>query len=199
MNNVDNENYPDTFISLRCSVLNFLNTEIVQNSSLRKSIFSSCSIDYTTKGKVYCSYILPILLYGAECWCLTEKLLRLLSNFHNQCLRVMCHTNRFLAWQNRLSMAVLCDKLSLKSIDTYITEKQLQWIGHVVRMPWDRLPTKMFTCWVRSKRPRGCRKFTYGRSIKKLLRKADIDESDWYVIASDRLRWRSLINNISVS
>ena len=38
--------------------------------SLRKSIFSSCSVNYCTKGKVYCSFILPILLYGSECWSL---------------------------------------------------------------------------------------------------------------------------------
>ena len=156
---------------------------------LRKSIFSSCSIGYSsTKGKVYCSFILPILLYAAECWCLSEKLLKLLSNFHNQCLRVMCHTNRFLAWQNRLSISDLCQKLSLESINTYITKKQLQWVGHVVRMPWNRLPRKMLTCWVRSKRPRGCPKFTYGRSVKKLLKRVGIDKMDWYVFASDRLR-----------
>lgn len=147
---------------------------------LRKLIFSSCNIDYNTKGKVYCSFILPILLYAAECWCLTEKLLRLLSNFHNQCLRVMCHTNRFLAWQNRLSISDLCEKLSLKSVNTYIAKKQLQWVGHVVRMPWHRLPRKMLTCWVRSKRPRGCPKFTYGRSVKKLLKKVGIDKMVWF-------------------
>ena len=158
--------------------------------------FSSCNIDYNTKGKVYCSFILPILLYAAECWCLTEKLLRLLSNFHNQCLRVMCHTNRFLAWQNRLSISDLCEKLSLKSVNTYIAKKQLQWVGHVVRMPWHRLPRKMLTCWVRSKRPRGCPKFTYGRSVKKLLKKVGIDKMVWYDLASDRLRWRGLIKNI---
>jgi len=166
---------------------------------LRKSIFSSSNVDYSTKGRVYCSFILPILLYGAECWCLTEKLLKLLSKFQNQCVRVMCHTNRYLAWQNRLSMSDLFVKLSLNSIDTYVTKKQLQWAGHVMRMPWERLPRKMLTCWVRSKRPRGCPKFTYGRSIRKLLKKSGIDTSEWYVIASDRPRWRGMINNICLS
>ena len=142
--------------------------------SLKRSIFSSCSVNYCMKGKVYCSFILPILLYGSECWSLTENLLRRLSIFYNQYVRAMCHTNRYIAWQNHQSMSDMFDKLSLESIDTYVTKKQLQWAGHVLRMPWERLPRKMLTCWVQSKRPRGCPKFTIGRSIMKCLKKAGI-------------------------
>ena len=126
--------------------------------SLRKSIFITTSIDQKVKGKVYSSLVLPILLYGAECWCVTEKLSRLLVRFHNQCARVMCRTNRYQAWQEMQPMSDMYEKLSLQPITTYLTKKQPQWVGHVIRMPWERLPRKMLSCWVRSKRPRGCPK-----------------------------------------
>ena len=57
--------------------------------ALRKCIFSSCSISTLAKRLVYLSIILSILLYGSECWTLTEKLLAKLGVFHNQCIQNM--------------------------------------------------------------------------------------------------------------
>jgi len=66
----------------------------------------------------------------------------------------------------------------------------------LARMPWDRLPRKMLSCWVASKRPRGCPKFTYGRSLNKALKKAGID--NWEIMVMDRCAWKSMINSISL-
>eukprot|EP00111_Clytia_hemisphaerica_P010724 TCONS_00031328-protein len=41
---------------------------------IRNSLFSSSKINVRVKANVYQTFILPILLYGVECWCLTEKL-----------------------------------------------------------------------------------------------------------------------------
>ena len=57
--------------------------------SLRKSIFTNKSISISVKSAVYECLILPILLYGAEAWCITEELFRMLSNFHNRCVRTI--------------------------------------------------------------------------------------------------------------
>ena len=56
--------------------------------------------------------------------------------------------------------------------------------------------TKMLTCWVRSKRPPGCPKFTFGRSMKKALNYAKIDFDNWVDIANDCTEWRNAINKI---
>ena len=37
--------------------------------------------------RVYNSCVLPVLLYGAECWRMTEKDIKKLFSFHNGCLR----------------------------------------------------------------------------------------------------------------
>ena len=165
--------------------------------SLRKSLFGSRDVFDEVKGMAYKSLILPILLYGAECWCMTEHLFRKLRNFHHRCVRTMCHVSRIQIRVFRINTSELLQKLSLCSIDTYVSQQQLRWAGHVMRMPWNRLPRKVMSSWVRSKRPRGCPNLTYGRSLKKSLKKADIDIENWDILALDRDRWRNVIHNIS--
>ena len=166
--------------------------------SLKKCIFSNSKIRLDVKGKVYSSYVIPILLYGVECWSLTEYLLKSLRNFHHRCVRIMCHVSRYQTWVERISNVELLNKVSLKSIDNYLCKRQMAWAGHVIRMPWFRLPRKMISCWVRSKRPRGAPRFTYGRSLQKTLKKCNVDKSRWQIIAFDKLKWRNLINNLNL-
>ena len=165
--------------------------------AIRKQVFSSTQIANDVKGRVYKSVILPILLYGAECWCLTEKLLHQLRTFHNRCVRSMCRVNLYHTRVWHVSTQELLTRLGLEPIDTYVCREQLRWAGHVMRMPWSRLPRKMMSCWVGAKRPRGCPRMTYGRSLYKNLRKAGVDEHVWHEIALDRASWKELISNIS--
>ena len=97
---------------------------------IRNSLFSCTKIKLSVKAKVYQSFILPILLYGVECWCLTEKLLNKLRSFHHRCVRSICRVTLL----DRKRTSDLLDTLSLESIDTYICRQQLRWAGHVMRM-----------------------------------------------------------------
>ena len=165
--------------------------------SLRKCVFSNSKIAFNVKGKVYAAYIIPILLYGVECWSLTERLWKNLRNFHHRCIRIMCNVNRYQSWVKRISSVQLLNKLCLSSIDNYVCKRQLAWAGHVIRMPWFRLPRKMISSWVRSKRPRGAPRYTYGSSLSKTLRKCNIEKSCWHVLALDRVWWRNAIDNLN--
>ena len=166
--------------------------------SLRKCLFSSTQVTPKVKGIVYCAFILAILLYGAECWSLTEYLLNKIRSFHHRCVRSMCRVSRYHTRIHRIRTIDLLKRLSISSIDTYICKQQLRWAGHVIRMPWTRLPRKMISCWVRSKRPRGAPRYTYGRSLYKTLKKAGIDVNQWHVLAGDKMLWRKLVNNLEL-
>ena len=50
-------------------------------------IWRSSNIGEKTKIRLYQSNILSVLLYGAECWRLTQKDNQRLSGFHTKCLR----------------------------------------------------------------------------------------------------------------
>ena len=140
--------------------------------ALRKCLFSNSSISFSAKRTVYEGLILSILLYGSECWCLTEELFQLLRTFHARSLRAMCRVNRWHVRKHRITTKELLSRVGLKSIDTYVTQRQLRWAGHVARISYDRLPRKMLSSWVPSKRPKGAPEFTYGRGLFKALEKA---------------------------
>ena len=164
--------------------------------TLRDCFFKSTNVSQEAKAFIYCCLILAVLLYGAESWCLTESLWRELSCFHHQCIRAMCRLNRKHAREHRISSDDLMNRLNIKPIHSYVTKRQLRWAGHVSRMDFGRLPRKMISSWVRSKRPRGAPKMTYGRTLKRSLHRAGINPEQWVELAADRDTWRELLNNL---
>ena len=54
-------------------------------------------------------------------------------------------------------------------IDMYVARRQARWLGHVSRMPSERLPRRMLSAWVPQRRPIGAPAMTYGRSVFKAL------------------------------
>lgn len=161
--------------------------------SVRKEVFSNQNVCFGAKLLIYEGLILSILLYGSECWCLTEKLYHKLHLFYSRCARSMCRVTRKHTWKHRISTDKLLNRVGLRTIESYINRRQLQWAGHVLRMPFERLPRKMLTCWVASPRPRGCPQFTYVCGLYKALRRADIEKNSRTVLAIDRDKWRGII------
>ena len=157
--------------------------------SLRKCLFSRGDIQNQVKRTVYVSVVLSILLYGSECWCLTEVLYNRLRRFDRQCVREMCRVSLKHTFTHRVSDAKLRSELGLQIIDMYITRRQLGWAGHVARMPFSRLPRKFLSSWVRADRPVGAPSFTYARGLHKALAKVGIDRAEWHEKAQDRESW----------
>ena len=56
--------------------------------------------------------------------------------------------------------------------------------GHLFRMDFDRLPRKMLSPWVCTKRPVGALKHIYGRGLFKSLKKAAINLNNWHELQS---------------
>ena len=93
-------------------------------------------LSLATKVKCYKAYVLPILLFGSECWSLTKVQSQKLERVHSSCLRSILgvrlsdrHTNEHI----RKSCGVA-------TLSAYITANRLRWLGHVGRMEEGRLP-----------------------------------------------------------
>ena len=134
--------------------------------------FGSKSLPLSSKGKLYGSLVLGILLYGCESWVLTQPLLQRLHTFHNGCVRSM--TGRAARVSDgeharRRALAPLYSALGLTSIDKYISNRKLRWAGHVMRMDMSRLPRKFMTAWVDVPRERGRPVHSYGHDLAREL------------------------------
>ena len=132
-------------------------------------------------------------LYGCESWCLKATLYKKLRQFHARCVRTMSRTNLHHTWIHRISTENLEKELGLDSMNNYIARRQLRWLGHVSRMPFDRLPRRMLSSWLPAPRCKGATKMTYGRTMKKAMATFDINPQNWYELAADREKWHAMI------
>jgi len=135
-----------------------------------RTVLKDRSIQIKHRSAIYAAIVLSILLYGGEYWAMREDLLRKLEVFHNQCVRVMCHVNKFQQWTKRIKTKTLLIQTGLCSIREMIASRQLRWFGHVVRMKNTRAPKMLLTCWVDAKRPVGRPEQHYGHSVEKCLK-----------------------------
>jgi hypothetical protein len=164
-------------------------------ASLQTCIFKKKGVSNKVKGVVYSSLVLSILLYGSECWCLTEKLHARLQAFHNKCVRIMRKVTMYHVIKYHIKTKDLLKQLGIKSFDHYYHTRLLRWAGHVARMDMDRLPRKLLTAFVDNKRPRGGPAMTWGRTLNKALKANGIPTkfATWSALAQDRELWRHAI------
>ena len=120
--------------------------------ALSACLFKSTHVTREAKRRVYEGLVLAILLYGSECWVLTETLRMKLRAFHAQCLRTMSGTKLSRMRAERISTWELQQHMGLDSMDNYVDRRRLRWLGHVHRMPFHRTPRRMLTAWV-ARRP----------------------------------------------
>jgi len=95
-----------------------------------KPVWKSNAYSRTTKLRIYKSNVLPVLLYGAECWRMTAKDLSRLSTFHTTCLRRIMKV----FWPNRISNSDLLEATKQEPMNSILKRKQWRWIGHTLRM-----------------------------------------------------------------
>ena len=81
-----------------------------------------------TKLKLYKIFVLSTLLYGSECWRMTEKDILKLSSFHTKNLRRIVR----IFWPQIISNQDLFDECQQESIGTTIARRRWRWIGHIL-------------------------------------------------------------------
>ena len=92
-----------------------------------------------SKLKVYRAVVLTSLLYGCETWTLYMRHLKQLECFHMHSLRTILN----IKWQDRVSNQQVFDIAESTSIEAMILNGRLRWVGHVIRMEDNRLPTQL--------------------------------------------------------
>ena len=106
---------------------------------LRKKVWDRRGISQETKLKVYMAEVLTVLLYACESWTAYSRHARKLNHFHTKCLRIILS----IKWQDMVPDTEVLTRAGIPSIHTLLQKAQVRWVGHVTRMPDDRLPKQL--------------------------------------------------------
>ena len=106
---------------------------------LRSSAWERKGVRLSTKLSVYKAIVLTTLLYASETWTVYHRHAKKLNRFHLNCLRKMLRVK----WQGKVPDTEILEQTGMSSIFTILRKTQLRWVGHVVRMPDERLPKRI--------------------------------------------------------
>ncbi len=91
------------------------------------------------------------MLYGAETWALTRKLMEVLRAIDHRMLRYMAG----IRWQDRVSSADVANRRGIEDLETVLRRERLRWVGHVKRAGEDTVVGVLERLEVEGRRPVG--------------------------------------------
>ena len=181
---VSDDNKVDTKISHRIQMAS------AAHGKLKKRLWDSHDISFTTKLAVFRAVILPALLYSMETMTLYRRHFNKLTNFQLRHLRQMLK----LQWSDKIPNVEVLRRAGMPSVEALITKAQLRWTGHVVIMEENRLPKILLYGELRSgRRSVGGQKLRYKDVIKRQLKKIESDVNTWERDAKDRDVWKGIV------
>ena len=154
-----------------------------------RPIWKSKTYSHKTKMHIYNSNVKIVLLYGAECWRVTQKDMEKVEVFHNSCLRRIYN----IFWPNKISNEALYERAGSYSIVSEIKRRRLRWLGHVLRMPQHRIPKVALRWTPPGKRKRGRPKHTWRRTVIDELDEMKLTWGEAERKAQDRYIWRGIV------
>ena len=156
-----------------------------------KSIFTNRNIRLKTKFNALRAYVWSVLLYGCECWTLTQELERRLE------VEEMWFARRILkiSWTEKKTNEEVMDMSGYKrSLLRHIRKRQLDFFGHIIRADGleKQLPCGKI-CGVKS---RGRQRTKYTDSLNKFVTKKQSTIQDLIRRADNRDEWKSMTANV---
>ena len=126
-----------------------------------RAIWKSSIYGRKTKIKLFSAIVKSTLLYGSECWTLTQKLEKKLRVFQQRCFRRVLN----IYYPNLVSNEEVLRRAGQTDIITDLTKKKWRWVGHVARKEPEHLTRQAF-CWrAEGRRRRGRPRLTWKRVV----------------------------------
>ena len=155
-------------------------------------------INLNTKMTFYNACVLSTLLYGAECWSLTERDEARLDAFDMRCQRKILR----ITWLQHKTNHYVRSLTKQPQLTNIIRNRRLKWFGHVLRMDSGRMPRTLYlwnpTHGKRKRgRPRTMWKDVIQRDLKTLGFDWSVEEAE--VATQDHALWRFLVGQAAIA
>jgi len=138
---------------------------------------------------VYNAICVSTLLYACEGWTPYRRHIRALDAFHIRCLQTILHVH----WWDKIPHVQIRCRAGTTCLETILLRRQLMWLGHVIRMPGNRLPRSLaFSELSCGRRSVWSQKKRFKDHIKSSLSKCGIPFNRFEELGGDREEWRAV-------
>ena len=142
--------------------------------------------------RLYHTVIRPVVVYGSECWVLTENIKQKLLVFERRLLRrIFGPTQKTNGEWRQKTNEELENLINYENIVRHIKSKRLSWVGHVERMPDERVVKSIYKWKPHATRPKGRPRLRWDDDMRDDLRKMGVN--NWKRKAQERKPWRGII------
>ncbi|KAI8494923.1 hypothetical protein Bbelb_275280 [Branchiostoma belcheri] len=200
LNNVNSFTYLGSTLSVNCDITDEIQRRIGLASAsfgrLARKVFLNRSLLVKTKVAVYRAVCLSILLYASETWTQYRHHNRTLEQFHIRCLQKILG----LKWWHKVPHTEIRRRANIEPLAAILLQRQLRWVGHVIRMPENRLPRQMLYGELSAgKRTAGGQRKRFKYYLKSNLKSCGIEPQSLERLAADRNSWRQVCSTATES
>ena len=157
---------------------------------LRERLWNNHNVSIRVKGKIYRATILCTLLYGAGTWTVYLRHVKKLHTF----MMILMRSIMMIKWQDKVTSIKVFKRAGLPSMEDLLIRKNLRRTGHFLRMPTDRIPRQfLYLRLPERQRPHVRPRLRYKDTIKRNLKKRDIDTNSWKSLAQQRDVWKDTV------
>ena len=174
----------------------YINEKIKKKTSnfyfLVKGLIRNKDIENKYKIDVCKIYSKKILLYEAKTWTTIKRGESKIQAMEIMFLRGILEKAR----RDNIRNTFIIEELKIEEIKRDIEKIRLQWYGHVMRIPEERIPKSMLQTKPKGKRPRGSPRTRWLNKIREKMEMRDLDWMEMQVTEAwkDRACWRFLCN-----
>jgi len=154
------------------------------------NIWNSRSLPRQVKMKVFESMVMPILLYGSECWTMRREDERRISVAEmNWLRRILGVTKRQHIRNEEIRKRLGREETAVDKVKA----RRLQWFGHVSRMSGDRLPYLALHTKLEGTRSRGRQRARWRDDVRRDIEDRGLKFPEALTLVNERQRWREFV------
>ena len=140
----------------------------------------------------YKALIRPVVVYGSECWVLTENIKQKLLVFGRKILKRIFGPTQKASGEWRLKTNEELEKaINNENIVRYIKYKRVSWWGHVERMTNERVTKTIYKWKPYATRLKGRPRVRWEDDVRNDLRKMGV--TNWKQRTQERKKWKEII------
>ena len=157
--------------------------------SLNRVLWHQKKIRHTTKLSIFNSVVLSTLLYSLETAVLLELQVNRLQSFVMRCLRFILGVS---LWDGQRDTSTR-KAAHIQRVSSMLTQRCLRLLGHIMRMPVDRLPRQLLMCAPpHGRRSAGGQKLRWNDLVSRDLQSCSLD-GEWRALTQDQSEWRNRV------